>query len=92
MTAKTIDAALALESARGDAERARIRADGWRAGYAAALEAAASLADEQSKVSHMISGGCSDAAAARSAERCVAFAPSSMARRIRSLPIPEEPR
>lgn len=45
MTAPTIDAALAIESARGDEYRAQIRAEGFRAGAEAMREAAVKLAE-----------------------------------------------
>lgn len=73
MTSPTLEGALALEAARADDRDSRIRAEGWRAGYAAALEAALAAADANWPTEAL--------------RNCLTA--QNIRKRIRSLPIPE---
>ena len=79
MTAKTFPEALALEADRG----AQYRAEIWRAGYAAGLDAAAATVADALIVTDR--GGELSQAYTNSAAR-------KIAKRIRTLSIPEMPR
>lgn len=84
MTATTLPDALAIESARGAEHLAQIRAEGWRAGYAAGLEAAAKLARAAFPEPE-------DRVLAHDIDLDTACAAGVIANRIRSLAIPETP-
>jgi hypothetical protein len=65
------------------------RADGYRAGYAAGLEAAATVADTRRLISHDAASLHERTSVEAQTERCAGIEAAHIADTIRSLPIPE---